>query len=77
VEGPDRVLLKLKDPRSGSAGGDPFCKIGSGRGQDVWAAIQGPYVKLGEISREIAPDSFLDASFIEVANNWTLDEVIN
>jgi len=42
---------------------------------DVWAAIQGPYVKLGEISKEIAPDSFLDASFIEAANNWTLDEV--
>jgi NitT/TauT family transport system substrate-binding protein len=42
---------------------------------DVWAAIQGPYVKLGEISKEIDPDTFLDASFIEAANNWTLDEV--
>jgi len=42
---------------------------------DVWAAIQGPYVKLGEISKEIEPDTFLDASFIEAANNWTLDEV--
>jgi len=42
---------------------------------DVWAAIQKPYVKLGEISKEIAPDEFLDASFTEAANDWTLDEV--
>jgi len=42
---------------------------------DVWAAIQGPFVKLGEISKNIEPDTFLDASFIEAANNWTLDEV--
>jgi hypothetical protein len=37
--------------------------------------IQGPYVKLEEISKEILPDSFLDASFIEAANDWTLDQV--
>jgi NitT/TauT family transport system substrate-binding protein len=42
---------------------------------DVWAAIQGPYVKLGEISKNIEPDTFLDASFIPAANNWTLDQV--
>jgi NitT/TauT family transport system substrate-binding protein len=42
---------------------------------DVWAAIQGPYVKLGEISKPIPPDTFLDSSFIPAANNWTLDEV--
>jgi NitT/TauT family transport system substrate-binding protein len=42
---------------------------------DVWASIQGPYVRLGEISKEIEPDTFLDASFIEAANNWTLDQV--
>jgi len=42
---------------------------------DVWAAIQGPYVKLGEISKFIEPDTFLDASFIPAANNWTLDQV--
>jgi NitT/TauT family transport system substrate-binding protein len=42
---------------------------------DVWAAIQGPYVKLGEISQFIEPDTFLDASFTEAANSWTLDEV--
>jgi NitT/TauT family transport system substrate-binding protein len=42
---------------------------------DVWAAIQGPYVKLGEISKSIEPDTFLDASLTEAANNWTLDQV--
>ena len=42
---------------------------------DVWAAIQDPYVKLGEIPAFIEPDTFLDASFIEAANNWTLDQV--
>jgi hypothetical protein len=42
---------------------------------DVWAAIQGPYVKLGEISKFIEPDTFLDASFVEAANDRTLDEV--
>lgn len=42
---------------------------------DVWAAIQTPYVKLGEISQFIEPDIFLDSSFIEAANNWTLPEV--
>ena len=42
---------------------------------DVWAAIQGPYVSLGEISKEIEPDTFLDASLTEAANNWTLDQV--
>jgi NitT/TauT family transport system substrate-binding protein len=42
---------------------------------DVWEAIQGPYVKLEEISQKMAPDTFLDASFIEAANDWTLDEV--
>jgi NitT/TauT family transport system substrate-binding protein len=42
---------------------------------DVWASIQGPYVKLGEISKQIEPDTFLDASFTAAANNWTLDEV--
>jgi len=42
---------------------------------DVWASIQGPYVKLGEISKKIDPDTFLDSSFVEAANNWTLEEV--
>jgi NitT/TauT family transport system substrate-binding protein len=42
---------------------------------DVWAAIQPPYVKQGEISKEIDPATFLDPSFIEPANDWTLAEV--
>jgi NitT/TauT family transport system substrate-binding protein len=42
---------------------------------DVWAAIQGPYVKLGEISKNIEPATFLDASLIPAANDWTLDQV--
>jgi NitT/TauT family transport system substrate-binding protein len=42
---------------------------------DVWAAIQGPYVKQGEIKAEIDPATFLDDSFIAGANDWTLDEV--
>jgi NitT/TauT family transport system substrate-binding protein len=42
---------------------------------DVWAAIQTPYVKLGEISKNIDPATFLDDSFIEAANDWTLPEV--
>jgi NitT/TauT family transport system substrate-binding protein len=42
---------------------------------DVWAAIQGPYVKLGEIQKEIDPATFLDGSFVEVANEFTTDDV--
>jgi len=42
---------------------------------DVWQFIQGTYVKLDEISQEIPPDNFLDASFIEAANSWTLEQV--
>ena len=42
---------------------------------DVWAAIQGPYVKLGEISKAIEPDDFLDSSFTEAANDFTTDDV--
>jgi NitT/TauT family transport system substrate-binding protein len=42
---------------------------------DVWAAIQGPYVKLGEISKNIDPATFLDDSFIAAANDWKLGEV--
>jgi hypothetical protein len=42
---------------------------------DVWGSIQGPYVKQGEISKELDPSTFLDASFIEAANDWTTDDV--
>jgi NitT/TauT family transport system substrate-binding protein len=42
---------------------------------DIWAVIQGPYVKLGEISKEIDPATFLDSSFIATANDWETSEV--
>ena len=42
---------------------------------DIWAAIQGPYVKQKEISKEIDPATFLDSSFIAAANAWTTDDV--
>jgi NitT/TauT family transport system substrate-binding protein len=38
---------------------------------DVWAAVQAPYIKLGEIDGFIEPNRFLDYSFIEAANAWT------
>ena len=42
---------------------------------DVWALIQPPYLKQKEISKELDPATFLDASFIEAANDWTLMDV--
>ncbi len=42
---------------------------------DVWAAIQGPYIGQNEISGFQDPAKFLDGSFTEAANDWTLDEV--
>jgi len=42
---------------------------------NVWAAIQGPYLKLNEINEFQDPEKFLDGSFTEAANDWTLDEV--
>jgi len=42
---------------------------------DVWSSIQPAYIKIGELSKEINPDTFLDSSFIEAANSWTTDEV--
>jgi NitT/TauT family transport system substrate-binding protein len=42
---------------------------------DVWGAIQGPYIKLGEITKEVDSAAFLDTSFIAAANNWTTDDV--
>jgi NitT/TauT family transport system substrate-binding protein len=42
---------------------------------DVWASIQGPYVKQKEISKEIDPSTFLDSSFLQAANDWTTDDV--
>jgi NitT/TauT family transport system substrate-binding protein len=42
---------------------------------DVWAAIQGPYVKQKEISKQYDPATFLDDSFIAAANDWQLKDV--
>jgi NitT/TauT family transport system substrate-binding protein len=42
---------------------------------DVWSSIQPPYVKLGEISKELDPSTFLDSSFLEAANDFTTDDV--
>jgi NitT/TauT family transport system substrate-binding protein len=42
---------------------------------DVWASIQGPYVKQGEITKELDPSTFLDTSFLEAANDFTTDDV--
>lgn len=42
---------------------------------DVWASIQGPYIKLGEIDAFIDPDKFLDGSFVGAANDYTTADV--
>jgi NitT/TauT family transport system substrate-binding protein len=42
---------------------------------DVWSAIQGPYLKQKQITKTIVPSTFLDTSFIQAANAWTLDGV--
>jgi len=44
---------------------------------DVWAAIQGPYLKQNEISGFQDPEKFLDSSFTEAANDWELMDVKN
>jgi NitT/TauT family transport system substrate-binding protein len=42
---------------------------------DIWKAIQPPYVRLKEISKELDPATFLDPSFIEAANDFNTDDV--
>jgi NitT/TauT family transport system substrate-binding protein len=42
---------------------------------DVWAAIQGPYIKFGVIEAEIDPATFIDDSFYEAANDFDPAEV--
>jgi NitT/TauT family transport system substrate-binding protein len=42
---------------------------------DVWAAVQVPYVKLGELPNTIETGEFLDDSFIAGANDFTTAEV--
>ena len=43
----------------------------------VWKNIQPPYVKMGELDEVIDTSTFLDASFIEAANDYTTEEVRN
>jgi NitT/TauT family transport system substrate-binding protein len=42
---------------------------------DVWARIQPPYVKLGELKAEIDPATFIDSSFVEGANDYKTEDV--
>jgi NitT/TauT family transport system substrate-binding protein len=42
---------------------------------DVWAGIQGPYIKFGVIDGEIDPATFIDDSFYEAANDFDPAEV--
>lgn len=44
---------------------------------DVWAAIQGPYIKQNEINEFQDPAKFLDDSFTAAANDWELMDVKN
>lgn len=41
----------------------------------VWKAVQPPLVKIGELKAEIDPATFLDASIIGPANDFSRDEV--
>ncbi len=42
---------------------------------DVWGKVQAPYIKLGEISGQLDPATFIDSSFIEFANDFKTDQV--
>jgi hypothetical protein len=42
---------------------------------DVWAKVQAPYIQLGEIDGQLDPAKFIDASFIQGANDFTTDQV--
>jgi NitT/TauT family transport system substrate-binding protein len=42
---------------------------------EVWAAIQGPYIKFAVIEEEIDPATFIDDSFYEAANDFDPAEV--
>jgi len=42
---------------------------------DVWANIQPPYIKLGELKEFIDPATFLDDSYIAGANDYKTSEV--
>ena len=38
---------------------------------DVWKAVQGPYLRFGQIEAELDPATFLDSSLIAAANDFT------
>jgi NitT/TauT family transport system substrate-binding protein len=38
---------------------------------DVWAKVQAPYLKFGQIEAELDPTTFLDGSLIAAANDFT------
>jgi NitT/TauT family transport system substrate-binding protein len=42
---------------------------------DVWERLQGPFLKMGEITEVYDPATFLDASFIEPAMEYETSEV--
>ncbi len=42
---------------------------------DVWANLQAPFLKLGEISQQYDPATFIDGSFIEAAMDYKTSEV--
>lgn len=43
----------------------------------VWEAIQGPFIKVGEIDEFIPADTFLDDRFLEHANDYNTKEVVD
>ncbi|MCS0496277.1 ABC transporter substrate-binding protein [Ancylobacter sp. MQZ15Z-1] len=43
---------------------------------EVWKAVQPPLVKVGELKAEIDPATFLDASIIGPANDYSRDEIV-
>jgi NitT/TauT family transport system substrate-binding protein len=42
---------------------------------DVWARVQGPYIKFKQIEAQLDPATFLDGSLIAAANDFTEEEV--
>lgn len=42
---------------------------------DVWQQVQAPYIKLGELKKELPVNTFLDASIIGPANDFSRDQV--
>ena len=42
---------------------------------EVWAKVQAPYIKFGQIEGQLDPATFLDGSFIDYANGFSEDEM--